>query len=73
MSATRSSRPIINDTSRCRVTLAIGSSAAAIFAVAQHRHAVAEREHFLELVTDEDDGDALRPSRRSTANSAAAS
>ena len=30
-------------------------------AVTQHRHAVAEREHFLELVTDEDDGDALRP------------
>ena len=30
-------------------------------AVAQYRHAVAEREHFLELVTDEDDRDALTP------------
>ena len=61
MSATRSSRPIISDTSRLPADAGDGLAGGGDLAVTQHRHAVAEREHLLELVADEDDGDALRP------------
>ena len=55
----RSSRPIISDTSFCRGHLGDRHAVGRVLAVAQHGDAVGDGEDLLELVADEEHGDAL--------------